>query len=82
MKKKLKAYIGDTSNKNLLKKILMTPKKNKRFINGIVNNAGIRLRKKFLKTSMTNLENIFKNNFFFCLFFNTIFFKRKFKKII
>ena len=66
--KKLKAYIGDTSNKNLLKKILIDSKKNKRFINGIVNNAGIRLRKKFLKTSMTNLENIFKNNFFLFIF--------------
>ena len=49
--KKLKSYIGDINNKNLLKKILADSKKNKRLINGIVNNAGIRLRKKFLKTS-------------------------------
>ncbi len=78
--KKLKAYIGDTSNKNLLKKILIDSKKNKRFINGIVNNAGIRLRKKFLKTSMTNLENIFKNNFFSVYFLIQFFLKENLKK--
>ena len=65
--KKLKSYIGDINNKNLLKKIL-ADSKNKRLINGIVNNAGIRLRKKFLKTSKKNLENVFNNNFSLFIF--------------
>ena len=59
---------------------MIDSKKNKRFINGLVNNAGIRLRKKFLKTSMTNLENIFKNNFFSVYFLIQFFLKENLKK--
>ena len=78
--KKLKTYIGNTSNKNLLNKILVDSKKNKRLINGIVNNAGIRLRKEFFKTSKKNLDNIFKNNFFSIFFLIQFFLKESLKK--
>ncbi len=78
--KKLKSYIGDINNKNLLKKILADSKKNKRLINGIVNNAGIRLRKKFLKTSKKNLENVFNNNFFSIYFLIQFFLKESLKR--
>ena len=79
-KKKLKAFIGDTSNKNLLKKILIDSKKNKRLINGIVNNAGVRLREKFLETSASKLDYVFKNNFFSIFFLIQFFLKDSIKK--
>ena len=78
--KKLKSKIGNINNKNLLKKILADSKKNKRLINGIVNNAGIRLRKKFLKTSKKNLENVFNNNFFSIYFLIQFFLKESLKR--
>ena len=81
-KKKLKAFIGDTSNKNLLKKILIDSKKNKRLINGIVNNAGVRLREKFLETSASKLDYVFKNNFFSIFFLIQFFLKDSIKKKI
>ena len=72
--------MGDTSNKNLLKKILIDSKKNKRLINGIVNNAGVRLREKFLETSASKLDYVFKNNFFSIFFLIQFFLKDSIKK--
>ena len=37
--------------------------KNKKPINGLVNNAGIRFRKNFLKITTHDLKNVFETNF-------------------
>ena len=62
--KNLKIFYGDVNNSKLIKKIFKFSKKNKKLINSIVNNAGLRQRKKFIKISPKDLEDIFKVNFF------------------
>ena len=60
----LKIYVGDVNNINLIKEIFLHAKKNNKKITGIVNNAGSRFRKPFLKIKRKDLINIFDNNFF------------------
>ena len=48
---KLKLYLGDVRNIKIIKKILKQSVKDKRIINGLVNNAGIRQRLEFNKIS-------------------------------
>lgn len=61
---KLKIYVGNVKNINLIKKIFADSLKNKTPINSLVNNAGIRFRKNFLETSNKDLLNVFQINFF------------------
>jgi len=60
----LKIFIGDVNNLNLIRRVFLDAKKNKKIITGIVNNAGIRFRKPFLKITKKDLNNVFNNNFF------------------
>jgi len=60
----LKIYNGSVENEKLVKMIFKDSKKNKKIITGLVNNAGIRLRKDFSKISKKELSNIFSINFF------------------
>lgn len=60
----LKIYNGSVENEKLVKMIFKDSKKNKKIITGLVNNAGIRLRKDFNKISRKELSNIFNINFF------------------
>tara|TARA_B100000989_G_scaffold298979_1_gene291599 strand:- start:4742 stop:5488 length:747 start_codon:yes stop_codon:yes gene_type:complete len=62
--KNLKIFYGNVNNSKLVKKIFKFSEKNKKLINSIVNNAGVRQRKKFTKISSKDLEDIFKINFF------------------
>lgn len=62
--KNLKIYNGKVENEKLIKKILNDSKKNKKIITGLVNNAGVRLRKDFNKISKKELNSIFDTNFF------------------
>jgi NAD(P)-dependent dehydrogenase (short-subunit alcohol dehydrogenase family) len=62
--KNIKIFNGDASDKTLIKKILNFSIKEKKIINCIVNNAGVRLRKKFLAVSDNEIKNVFKTNFF------------------
>ena len=62
--KNIKIFYGDVSNIKLIKKILNTSIKEKKIINAVVNNAGIRQRKKFLKLSSSDINDVFKVNFF------------------
>jgi len=61
--KNVKIYNGNVNNGNLIKKILKDSRKDKRFISGLVNNAGIRFRKNFLKITPKDLKNVFETNF-------------------
>ena len=69
LKKKIKnepckIYLGDIKNISLINKILKDSIVNKRPINCLVNNAGERQRKDFIKIKKTELQSIFENNFF------------------
>ena len=48
----------------MIKQILVFSIKNKRLINGVINNAGIRQRRKFEKITEKEVNNVFKINFF------------------
>jgi NAD(P)-dependent dehydrogenase (short-subunit alcohol dehydrogenase family) len=61
--KNVKIYNGNVKNIKLISKIFSDSKKNKKPINCLVNNAGIRFRKDFLKIKKTELTNIFEINF-------------------
>ena len=62
--KNLKIFHGDVRNLNLIKKIFLHSKKNKKNISGLVNNAGMRFRKPFIKISQKELKEVFDNNYF------------------
>ena len=60
----IKIYNGKVENEKLVKTIFKDSIKDKKIIIGLVNNAGIRLRKDFNKISKKELRNIFNVNFF------------------
>ncbi len=62
--KNLKIYNGNVKNINLFKKIFKDSEKEKKKINGLINNAGVRFRKKFLKIKSKELKDVFETNFF------------------
>ena len=62
--KNLKIYNGNVKNINLFKKIFKDSEIEKKKINGLINNAGVRFRKKFLKIKSKELKDVFETNFF------------------
>ena len=58
-----KFFYGDISRQTTIKKIFDYLKKNKIKLTGLVNNAGIRQRKKFEKITKKDLRKIMENNF-------------------
>ncbi len=62
--KNLKIYNGNVKNKNLFKKIFKDSEKEQKKINCLINNAGVRFRKKFLKIESKELKDVFETNFF------------------
>ena len=73
--KNLKIYNGNISNLNLINKIIKDSIKQKKVINCIVNNAGVRLRKEFINVKKNEFENVFKINFFSHFYVSQIFSK-------
>jgi 3-oxoacyl-[acyl-carrier protein] reductase len=71
--KNVKIFHGDVTKSKDVKKIFYHAKKYNHNITGLVNNAGIRLRKKFLQISKIDLQNVFENNFFSAFFIIQIF---------
>lgn len=69
----LRIYNGDVRNKKLITKIFVESKKNKKSINCLVNNAGIRFRKKFSSIKKKEIENVFNINFFSIFYMMQIF---------
>ncbi len=57
-------FLGDVRNASVFKKIISKSKKDKRIINGLVNNAGERHREKFNDIDKKKLLNLFDVNFF------------------
>ena len=60
----IKIFNGDVNNIKIFKSIFNHSLKNKKYINGLVNNAGQRQRKKFTQINKTDLKKIFDTNFF------------------
>jgi len=77
--KNCKIYLGDVRNMSLIKKIFHDSLKQKKPINSLVNNAGIRQRKKFNKIKSKDLKEIFEINFF-SIFYILQFFIKFLKK--
>ena len=59
-----KIYLGNIKNISLIEKILKDSIVLKKKINCLVNNAGERQRKDFVKIKHSEIHNIFENNFF------------------
>ena len=66
--KNVKIYLGDSRNINLIKRIFKDSIKEKKKINGIINNAGVRFRKPYIKITKKDLLRVFDNNFFSIFF--------------
>ena len=62
--KNCKVFLGDVRDTTTFKKIISQSKKDKRTINGLVNNAGERQRIKFKNISKKKLLKLFDVNFF------------------
>tara|TARA_B100001123_G_C15283720_1_gene1014892 strand:- start:1425 stop:2162 length:738 start_codon:yes stop_codon:yes gene_type:complete len=62
--KKIKVFLGDVTNTKLIDKVFDFSIKEKKIINGVVNNAGIRQRIKFTKIKTKEINKVFKTNFF------------------
>ena len=71
----LKIYNGNVNNQKIINKIFEESKKINKPINCLVNNAGLRLRKNFLKIRKDELRNVFETNFFSPLVIMQIFSK-------
>ena len=63
-KNKCKIILGDITDKKTFKKIINFKNKNNFFINSLINNAGIRFRKKFLDIDLKEYKRVFDHNFF------------------
>ena len=57
-------FNGSTQNSKLIVKILKKSKQIKKPIHGLVNNAGVRLRKKFINVKRKEIQKVFENNFY------------------
>ena len=66
LKKNKEVYLfeGDITNQKVIGQIFSKAKKNRHTFNCLINNAGIRQRKKFSKISNKDLQEVFENNFF------------------
>ena len=63
-----KIIVGNVSNKKLILNIFKDSIRSKKIIEGLVNNAGIRFRKKFSLITEKELYEVFKVNFFSIFF--------------
>lgn len=73
--KNLKIYNGNVLNKNLIKKIIKYSIKIKKPINSLINNAGVRFRKQFIKIKNKEIQRVMNVNFFSVFFLSQIFSK-------
>ena len=77
-----KIFLGDVNNKKLIEKIIKQSVIDGRIINCIVNNAGVRFRKSFIKINENDLKKVFDTNFFSIFKISQIFLKFWTKKKI
>ncbi|MAT86113.1 MAG: hypothetical protein CMA25_04040 [Euryarchaeota archaeon] len=73
--KKIKIYFGDVKNIKNINNIMAESLKRKNPINCLVNNAGIRLRKKFIDISKKDLNDVIETNFYSVFYLSQFFCK-------
>ena len=73
--KNIKIYNGNVNNKKLIQRIFKDSKRNKRAINCVVNNAGVRFRKQFLNIKENELDKVFNVNFYSIFYIMQVFSK-------
>ena len=73
--KNIKIYNGNVNNKQLIQRIFKDSKRNKRPINCVVNNAGVRFRKQFLNIKENELDKVFNVNFYSIFYIMQVFSK-------
>jgi NAD(P)-dependent dehydrogenase (short-subunit alcohol dehydrogenase family) len=71
----LHIFYGDVTNLKTINRIFIYSRKIKRPINSLVNNAGVRLRKKFEKITNKELKELFEINFFSIFYICQLFIK-------
>ena len=76
----IKIINGNVNNYKLIEKIFTSSNKDNKIITGLINNAGIRLRKKFLDIRDRDLNDVFKTNFFSIFKIMQLFSKNLIKK--
>lgn len=76
----LKIINGNVNNLKLIKKIFNDSNKKNKIITGLVNNAGVRKRKSFLKINKKDISNVFGTNFFSIFYLMQIFSKNCIQK--
>ena len=74
-----KFFLGDATNKKFVKDLFSYFKKKKIILNGLINNAGIRQRKDFVKINEEDLKNVFETNFTSLFFISQSFIKQALK---
>ena len=74
-KENFQLFFFDVKNTKSFEKVFSKSIKEKRKINCLINNAGIRQRKKFLNISKFDLNKVFEVNFFSIFFLNQTFVK-------
>ena len=62
--KKSKIFVGNASDYKFLKKLFFYFKKNKIYLNGLINNAGQRQRKSFIDITKKDINDIINVNFY------------------
>ncbi len=78
--KNIKIINGNVNNYKLIEKIFTNSNKDNKIITGLINNAGIRQRKKFLDIKDNDLNDVFKTNFFSIFKIMQLFSKNLIKK--
>lgn len=76
----IKIINGNVNNYKLIEKIFTSSNKDNKIITGLINNAGIRQRKKFLDIRDSDLNDVFKTNFFSIFKIMQLFSKNLIKK--
>ena len=72
---KSKIFVGDITNDKFLKRLFSYFKKNKIYLDGLINNAGQRQRKSFIDFTKKDIEQIIKVNFVSTFLFTQLFVK-------
>ena len=74
-KKNFQLFYFDVNNIKKITMVLTKSIKDKKPINCLVNNAGIRQRRSFLEIKKKDLNSVFETNFYSVFFYNTGFYK-------
>lgn len=79
-KDRVNIFLGDINDQKFLNGLFNYLNKKKIFLNGLINNAGIRQRKDFIKITQSDLKEVMNTNFMSLFFLTQKFLKQSKKK--